>query len=76
MVSFKKFKELGFITESNDVSCNYYCIVFINVYIGIGSSILMNYYQWRACLPCNTPTKEPVELAVISDFYNRRPMED
>ena len=39
----------------------------------IVSSILMNCYQWGSCLLCETPTNEPMELGVISDFHHRKP---
>ena len=40
----------------------------MNVYPRIASSILINCYQWEFCLPWKTPTKEPMELVVISNL--------
>ena len=34
----------------------------------LASSILMNCYQSWLCLPCEAPTKEPMELVMISIF--------
>ena len=31
----------------------------------------MNYFFWDSCLTCETTTKEPKELVVISDFHHR-----
>ena len=42
--------------------------LFTNVYPGV-SSIPMNCYQ---CLPCEAPTKKPMELAAISNFHHRK----
>ena len=39
----------------------------MNVYPIIASSILINCYQWEFCLPWKIPTKEPMELVVISN---------
>ena len=60
------------------ISCKNPWLKFIYLFIyeclpRIASSILMNCYQWGSCLPCETPTKEPMELAVISNFHHRRP---
>ena len=49
-------------------------IVSTFIYLpGIASSILVNCYQWGSCLPFETPTKAPMELAVVSNFHHRRP---
>ena len=29
-------------------------------------------FQWRFCFPCETPTREPMELEVISNFHHRK----
>ena len=39
----------------------------------MASSIPMNCHQRGFCLLCETPAKEPMELAVISNFHHQRP---
>ena len=39
----------------------------------IASSVLMNCYQWKPCIPCQISTKEPMELTVITNFKHWRP---
>ena len=51
--------------------CLYYLsILFIIMKV---SSILKNCFQWGSYIPCEAPTKESVELSVISNFHHRRP---
>ena len=35
-------------------------------------AVLIDCFYWRNCLPRETPTKNSIELAAISNFHNRR----
>ena len=41
-------------------------------YLLLLSSVLMNCYQWGSCLPFETTTKEPMELAMIINFHQMK----
>ena len=60
--------------SGNEESLVFYNFIFIYESLPrIASSILMNCYQWGSYLLFETPTKEPMELAVVSKFHHWRP---
>ena len=51
--------------KKKKIIANFYTLILIYLFIyeclpRIVSSALMNCYQWGSCLPCETPTKEPL----------------
>ena len=53
--------------------CIYYNYIFIYECLPRkASSILINCYRWESFLSCEKPAKDPLELAVISNFHHWR----